>query len=1050
MGHEPVGFEVSVQQTAALDRNPGIPPARTQVCVRFGALPAPDRLADAVARSVEHHEILRTTFVRPAGAAAPLQVVNPSMDVPIVELRAPIDDPSLRNELDAAWREELSAATGPVVRVRVVRQGEGGALILTALAAVADVRSLTLLAAAIGDGADTRLAEEPLQYADYAAWQGNASTEPEAVAHWDAVAIDRSGAGSLPRSGAPDSGGTGPVRPRVTPLPWSRTLGTAVERIAESFDVEPSDVWLAAWAIVAQRLAGTDHATIAFLDDRRGVEGLEAAVGPYARTLPLTVEGDPEASLQSMVRALGHQRGAAVAAAEACPSSADPGLPFGFQYRTTPDALDSPPDRTDCQLVLSVSGTGSEVTAALWADPNQIDVVHAEHVGHMLSAVLTGLTADPDAAVRRISGLDAAVHVPWLTALDGPAADLPGVRFVHRFEQQVERHPDRPALRYGDEVLTYAELDRRADGLARVLVDSGADRSAPVAVVMQRSTDQVVSVLAVLKAGYAHVCINPDQPATRIAGQLAHSGASILLTVRHTGDSLPPFDGTVLTVDEIDTTGNGRVAVEVDPDDLAYIVYTSGSTGSPKGVAVTHGSLENYVAFVIDELLGAPDLADGWSFALVTSLSTDLGNTSLYPALASGGCLTVVPLDVAMDPELFASHNRANPVDVLKITPSHLEALLAAGGTVLPRKLLISGGEALRWELVDRVTALSDCRVVNHYGPSETTVGSLVFELDSATLAHRARPVVPIGRPLTNTRVRIVDDSSGQVPPGAPGELLIGGSGLARGYWRDDERTAESFPDDPLGDDSGRYYRTGDLARHLPDGTVEFLGRIDGQIKVRGFRVETGEIEVNLRSHPEVQQAVVVQREDTPGDHRLVAYIVSPYSPGPEPASLREFLRDRIPDYMVPAAYVELESMPLLANGKLDRAGLPEPTEDDVDGHREYVAPSTDTEKVVAELFGELLGIEQVGAGDDFFALGGHSLLATQAIARLRGIFRVELEVHLLFTAPTVAALAGEVDSRRVLEDDDDLADLLRQIDELSDEEAEALLAAETEQNPSP
>ena len=819
------------------------------------------------------------------------------------------------------------------------------------------------------------------------------------------------------------SGATDNAVPRATLLPWAAELGPAVAEVAGTTGADPADVWLAAWMTVAQRLAGADGAVVGLVDDRRSVEELEFAVGPYARVLPMSVDITADSTLRSLTEEVHRQRIAATAAAEACPE-ADFEIPLGFQHRGAPQAGDSPPDRTDCPLVLTVSGTGSSTSAALWADPAEIGADHAAQVGRTLAALLAAVTGDLDAPVSGASALDTDVDGPWLATLDGQMTDDFGATFIDRFEQQVADHPDRAAVSTDGAVLSYAELDHRSNAIARLLVDASPDRSVPVAIVMQRSLEQVVAVLAVMKTGAPHVCINPDQPVARIADQVAHCGASSLLTVAEMVDTLPPFDGTVLAVDRTDATGAGRVAVPVAPDDLAYIVYTSGSTGTPKGVAVTHRGLRNYVNFVTDQLIGA-DLADGWTFTLVTSLSTDLGNTSLYPALASGGCVSVVPLDVAMDPELFATYSREHPADVLKITPSHLEALLTADHPVLPRQLLITGGEALRWELVDRVRQLSDCRMVNHYGPSETTVGSLVFEVATASPTHRARPVVPIGKPIVNTRVRIVDQTSAPVAPGAPGELLLGGAGLARGYWRDEARTEESFPDDPLADGTGRYYRTGDLVRYLPDGTVEFIGRIDGQVKVRGFRVETGEIEASLRNHPEVQRAAVIQREDTPGDRRLVAYIVSPYSPGPTPSSLREYLKERLPEYMIPSAFVELDSLPLLTNGKLDRGALAPPTDDDVDGIRDYVAPTTETQRVVAEMFGELLGVEQVGATDDFFALGGHSLLATQAIARLRTVFEVELEVHLLFTAPTVDALAHEIDDRRALDEDDDLADLL-------------------------
>jgi len=1044
MGHDPVGFESSAQQIAALGRPVGAPPVRTQACVRVESLPDAEELAEALGRYVARYEVLRTTFAQPAGTTAPLQLVHPELDAPIV-VHDGDDNPSvLAAALEAAWAEPVDVAVGPVMRARVVRHPGGrGTVILTAAAAVADVESLRRLASGIAGNAEVLpTGNEPLQYADYAAWQGEQRVEPDHVAHWNGLDLAPTSVG-VPVSAAARPAGR---RPDATPLTWAADVSPGVVGLARSAGADEADVWLALWSVLAQRFSGAERTVIGVVDDRRSVDELADAVGPFARMLPVPVDVAPGTTLRTLVVQVQAARLAADTAAEAAPPMGRILVALGFQYRAGLDACLTPPDWTDAPVVLTVSSTDGTTAAALWVDPEQVDPDHAARMGRTLAELAAGLVGDPDVDVAEINGLDQAIDGAWLAGLDGPSTGPVTPLFPEAFAAQVAAHPDRPAVSSDDRTLTYRELGGRAAGLAQLLVGQGVGQVAPVAVVMQRSIEQIVAVLAVLQAGAPHLCINPDQPAPRIAAQLAHSGATVLLSTGELAESLPEFSGVTLYVDEIDATGDPGKVADIRPEDLAYVVYTSGSTGTPKGVAVTHGGLANYVAFVTDRLIGAEVIATGPTFALVTSLSTDLGNTSVYPALATGGCLSIVPTDVALDPERFAAYQTRHPADVLKITPSHLDALLGAGAGVLPLRLLVTGGEAIRWELIDRARALGSCRVVNHYGPSETTVGSLILDLDEATPLHRSRPIVPIGRPIQNTRARVVDASLRPVAPGAVGELVIGGSGVARGYLGDEDRTAEAFLADPFGEGSEvRYYRTGDLARHLPDGTVEFLGRIDGQVKVRGYRVETGEIEEALRHHPEVQRAAVIQREDSPGDRRLVAYVVSPYSPGPDPTSLREFIRGRLPEYMVPAAFVELDELPLLANGKLDRTGLPALTDDDFDGQREYAAPSTPTEDVVAGVFADLLGIERVGAHDDFFALGGHSLLATQAIARLRNTFGVELEVHLLFTEPTVAALARAVDERGSLDGDAELAALLREIDELSDEEAEALLATESD-----
>jgi amino acid adenylation domain-containing protein len=555
----------------------------------------------------------------------------------------------------------------------------------------------------------------------------------------------------------------------------------------------------------------------------------------------------------------------------------------------------------------------------------------------------------------------------------------------------------------------------------------------------------------VLTTGAAHLCLNADQPVARLAAQLDSAGARVVVAstaFQSLAHELVGGTGGEVVVVAIE--GDERTeppVVELDPADLAYVISTSGTSGTPKAVAVTHGGLRNYTEHIAGLIDGATGDAGPLSFGVVTSLSTDLANTCLYPALALGGCVHLVPHDDVMDPDRFAAYVARHPLDILKIAPSHLTALLAAGGGVLPSRILFTGGEVATWTLYQRVQELGTCRIFNHYGPSETTVGSLVFDVDGAQASDRTRPSVPIGLPLANTRVVLVDDRHRPVFPGAVGQIAIGGHGLARGYLGDPDRTRESFVDDPT-DPGVRVYLTGDQGRRLPSGAVEFLGRLDGQVKVRGYRVETAEVEDALRLHPEVSRAAVIVREDRIDDQRLVAYVVSPYSHAPAPAELRAHLAERLPGYMVPSAFVAMSTLPLTANGKLDRSALPPPGLDDVDGQSEFIEPSTASEQMVAEIFADLLLVEQVGAEDDFFALGGHSLLATQAVARIRKATGVSLQVHQLFNEPTVRGLAGVVDTLLVTVDDADDAELralLSELEDLTDEEAEALLAAESD-----
>jgi amino acid adenylation domain-containing protein len=523
---------------------------------------------------------------------------------------------------------------------------------------------------------------------------------------------------------------------------------------------------------------------------------------------------------------------------------------------------------------------------------------------------------------------------------------------------------------------------------------------------MERSASSIVALLAVLKAGGAYVPLNFEHPAARLAHQLAETQASVLLAETSVGDRLPDFAGTVLLVDGDPAQLEARSGVDVppvnEPDDLAYVMYTSGSTGTPKGVCVTHRNLVTYVAGVLDRL-GLTDEA-GLAFAAVTALSTDLGNTSVFPALLGAGTLHLVSPEDAIDHTRFAAYLREHPVDVLKITPTQLRALLDGDDieAILPKRWLVLGGEALSWQLVERLQAAAPtCRILNHYGPTETTVGSCTFEVGTASPLG---PTVPIGRPLPRARTYVVDHKLRPLPIGVPGELCIGGDGVASGYLAQPEQTQERFLPDPFADEpAARLYRTGDRVRALDDGNLEFLGRIDDQVKIRGYRVEPGEIQSVLGTHPAVRQCAVVARPSG-DDHELVAYVVPQ---GDAPADeLRAFLAESLPPYMVPAKFVPLSALPLTASGKIDRRALPDPAEFELAA--EYVAPRTPLEEELARIWADLLGVERVGVHDDFFALGGHSLLATQAVIRIRNTI-ADIELHSIFDAPTVAALADAI-----------------------------------------
>jgi amino acid adenylation domain-containing protein len=537
----------------------------------------------------------------------------------------------------------------------------------------------------------------------------------------------------------------------------------------------------------------------------------------------------------------------------------------------------------------------------------------------------------------------------------------------------------------------------------------------------------------------------------------------LLLTQQRLRDSLPEHEAEVIFVDlgaqasclqhlegaqasclhdlEVEECES-----EVTPDNLAYVIYTSGSTGKPKGVAVEHRQILNYVSSIVERL----DLPGGGNFATVSTLSADLGNTMVFPSLCLGGTLHIISQERLTSPDDLAEYFNRHRIDCLKIVPSHLEALLSSEHPeqVLPRHRLVLGGEASNWGLIERVRALApECSVFNHYGPTETTVGVLTYRIDGEQ--HRgSAATLPLGRPIANTQVYILDTYGQPVPLGVSGEVYIGGAGLVRGYLGRPDLTAERFLPNPFSAKPGaRLYRTGDLARHLPGGDIEYLGRIDHQVKIRGLRIELGEIEAALRSHASVKEAVVMACEDAPGNKRLVAYLMSDRRRAVEMDELRAHLQAQLPEYMVPAAFMMLDSFPLTPNGKIDRKALPPPELAQAISEKSYVAPRGPVEAVIAALWAEVLGLERVGVHNNFFELGGHSLIAIQVIARIREILRVDLAVKSIFEARTVAELADVIVASEARPGQTEkIAAVLLKLGSMSPEEKSAMLEKKRKQ----
>jgi amino acid adenylation domain-containing protein len=662
-------------------------------------------------------------------------------------------------------------------------------------------------------------------------------------------------------------------------------------------------------------------------------------------------------------------------------------------------------------LRLSARQRGESLALEFHYDGGRLEREVVERFSDHFLTLLAAAVDNPETIVGRLPLLSGPARERLLVEWNRTEAEYPHGRCVHElFEEQAVRTPDRIAVRCADRQLSYRELNEQANGLAHYLRSLGIRANDLVGLHLERGVEAIVALLAILKAGGAYVPLNLDNPKARLSQQL--NGAAALITEETTLDGLPEFKGRIVCFErdkpEWANAPSTNPSPAANPENLAYVIYTSGSTGTPKGVAVRHRNLVNYTWFV-RRLLNLSRYPEGLHFGTVSTLSADLGNTCIYPSLLSGGCLHVIPFEVSMDSKRFLDYADRHSIDVLKIVPSHLATLLDVENSkeLLPRRYLITGGESLSLELVEKIEALQpDCEVINHYGPTETTVGSLTFRLAEGGGNQSGTSGIPIGRPIANTRIYILDARREPVPVGVAGELFVAGAGVAAGYINQPESTAERFcPEVFRNDPDAKMYRTGDLARYRPDGNVEFLGRADDQVKIRGFRIELGEVERALARHNAVNQAAVITHADERGDRRLIAYVAARRDQALTADMLRDWLREQLPDYMIPSAILMLPQLPLTSNGKVDRRNLPNPKQATA-GVRNSAAPRNATETVIERIWAEVLRVDRVGVEDNFFAIGGHSLLATQVMSRICRALNVMVPLRRLFESPTIAALA--------------------------------------------
>jgi amino acid adenylation domain-containing protein len=993
-------------------------------------------LGAAIQEVARQHDSLRTIFEEVDGVPSqrvtntlPVLGVADLRDVPAQEL-----EQRLREVASAEVARPFQLATAPSFRALLLRESRDVArLVLVVHHIVADGWSLGVLVKEIGEtyeriraGQELRPTARSWQYTDYAYSEQRWFARSDQRINTDYWAKKLSG--TLSSLALPLDRARGPVlssNGASHTFTITADLATKLRALSRESNVTLFTTLLTVFKVLLHRYAGQDDIIVGTADSNRRRVELESLIGMFVSTLVLRTDlsGDPSARellkrvSDTVLDAQEHkdypfEKVVQLAHMERSLSQS-PLFQTAFVLHNTPlrGTYQNIGSGSMFELSLYVwEGTG-DLTARWEYNPDLFnDDTIARMAGHFLT-LARAIVDQPDRPISRLELLTTDEKVQLLGEWNRTDAEFPSNRCIHElFEAQAGATPDAIALvaavgAEGGPVaeVTYRELDRRANRLAHRLRKLGVGAESRVAIALDRSVDLVVAVLAVLKAGAAYVPLDPTHPSDRLAFMAGDAAVAALLTKRSLRQALPEVRCPVVDL-ELDAKA---IAAESDvrpvplarPHDLAYVIYTSGSTGKPKGVMIEHRSVVNLLSAMGRE----PGLHSSDVLLSVTTLAFDIAGLELYLPLITGARVVLVSRAVAADGIALARAIVDSRATVMQATPATWRMLLDTGWTNPSRVRILCGGEALPRGLANGLLA-SGAEVWNLYGPTETTIWSTVQRVGPAG------DPVPIGRPIANTQLYVLDAHRQPVPVNVPGELYIGGAGLARGYHNRPELTAERFIAHPFATDAqARLYRTGDQVRYTPDGTLEYLGRLDTQVKVRGFRIELGEIESVLATHAAVQHAVVIAREDVPGDVRLVAYLVGADGARVSSGDLRRWLGGLLPHYMVPAAFVFVDSLPLTPNGKIDRRALPAPSESGQQASPSFVSPRAGIESAVAEIWRSVLRVERVGVDDNFFDLGGHSLLVVQMQSRLRDRFACELSLMELFRRPTVGAIAEYV-----------------------------------------
>ncbi|MCF3609346.1 amino acid adenylation domain-containing protein, partial [Planktothrix agardhii 1033] len=1001
-------------------------------------------LEQALQTIIERHEALRTNFLTIEGKPTQIIQTETNWTISIVH---PLQPPR-KSEREITCQQLINTqaiqpfdlATEPLIRVTLLTLSQTEQVLLVCMHHVVSdgwsmgvfVQELAVLYDAYTQGKLSPLAPLPIQYADFALWQRQWLQEDvleTQLAYWQKQLAGATTFLPLP---------TDKPRPAVQTFVGahqefilSPELSQKLTKLSQEQGVTLFMTLFAAFDVLLYRYTGQTDILVGTPIANRNHSEIEGLIGFFVNTLVLRTNLAENSSFEQLLaqvrevalEAYSHQDLPFEMLVEALQPERDisytPLFQVMFVLQNTPlstveltglsiSSVQVETNTAKFDLSLAMENTDAGLVGVWEYNTDLFSPDTIERMtGHFLT-LLEGIVTNQKETLAELPLLTQLEQKQLLIEWNNTEVDYPANKCIHQlFEKQVERTPNAVAVVFEGQQLTYNELNCRTNQLAHYLQSLGVKADELVGICVERSLEMIVGLLGILKAGGAYVPLDPEYPLERLSFMLEDAAVNVLLTQQKLINKLPEHQAQLICLDAdwelIFQFSRDNLITDIQATNLAYVIYTSGSTGQPKGVMLSHSNLSNHMFWMQETF----PLTRTDRVLQKTPFSFDASVWEFYAPLLVGGQLLIAQPGGHTDSDYLLKTIAQQQVTTVQLVPSLLQMLLEQGGIENCQllKRVFCGGEILPVALQEKLFSQLNVNLCNLYGPTECCIDVTFWNCQREMYGQR----IPIGRPIFNTQIYILDSNLQPVPVGIPGELHIGGAGLARGYLNRPELTQEKFIPNPFSNyPDSRLYKTGDLARYLPDGNIEYLGRIDNQVKIRGFRIELGEIETVLNQHPQVQSSVIIAREDTPGNKRLVAYIVPQKETTPTPNELRQLLKEKLPEYMVPSAFVMLESLPLTPNGKIDRRALPAP-EQSYERTDKFILPRNPIEEILVTIWTEVLKVKQVSINDNFFELGGHSLLATQLISRIRTNLQIEIPLRSLFAAPTIEELSQQI-----------------------------------------